>query len=335
MTTDKRNVNPGNSSSQKGVFHGILKRFSGHSRDDHVEGELIDNIVKIVEPRIKDVRGYRKRLQQPLRNCRAHCKAMITKIPGPIYLEESRYYDNPTIKAIFCGSERIEDLLEKSKRTAAQQSLLGKKRVALLTMTSKEKTFFGRKQQGEMVLGDSLLRAIDFTNHNVVGLTTTLEASLEALERYSLEIIFEAAARELSEVRNRLVDLRERHERLRAMNKMFGENRSVGMGSVLVPYDPEWHEKKKKLEQMLSESESEIADVGNGCETPNDMLNFVEKYLSKPEEALTIHPVSLRLDWRNVFTEDPNEKANTISLATFTLAHEMQREGVLIAYEQY
>ena len=31
--------------------------------------------------------------------------------------------------------------------------------------------------------------------------------------------------------------------------------------------------------------------------------------------------------------DDPNEKADTITFATFTLADEMQREGVLVEYE--
>jgi len=42
--------------------------------------------------------------------------------------------------------------------------------------------------------------------------------------------------------------------------------------------------------------------------------------------------ISLRLNWKNVLTDDPNEKAETITFATFTLSDEMQREGVLVEY---
>lgn len=85
---------------------------------------------------------------------------------------------------------------------------------------------------------------------------------------------------------------------------------------------------------MLVETESEIATARSESERPEDWLTIVENFLSRPEDILSMRPVSLRLNWSNVLTDDPDEKANTITFATFTLADEMQREGVLVAYEQ-
>jgi hypothetical protein len=202
-------------------------------------------------------------------------------------------------------------------------------------MRSTEKKIFGRKKQGEMILGDVAMRSIDFTDHNLVGLATTLADSRAALEKFTLEIIIEAAARELSEIRKRLVDLRQRQEQLRAMKKMFGSSGTgAGMGCIFVPFDPEKDEKKKKLEQMLVDTENEIAETCDKSGTPEKWLTIVENFLARPEDILSMRLISLRLNWSNVLTNDPDEKANTINLATFTMADEMQREGVLVAYEQ-
>ncbi len=336
MISDRGRQGQSKTSTPRPAIRSVLSHLKGllSSDSDPLEDELIDYVIKTVEPKLKQVRGYRKRLQKPLQICREHCKAIVTEIPGPIHLNKSGYYEDPVIKAAFAGSERIEDVLVRAKGAPSQTSLLGTKRVALLTMTSTEKTLFMRKKQGEMVVGDVAMRAITFTDHNVVGLTTTLGASIEELERFCLEIIVEAVARELSEMRTRLVDLRERQERLRAMNKMFGGTKGMGMGSIFVPFDPEKQDKQKKLEQMLLETETEIAAARCKNENPEEWFSIIENFLSKPGDVLSMRLVSLRLDWRNVLTNDPDEEANVITLATFTIANEMQREGVLVTYEQ-
>lgn len=334
MKGDRFNQKQSMTSDQMGVVQSMLSRLVCRLHANKPENELIDYVVNTIEPKLKRVRGYRKRLQEPLQICRKHCRAMVAEIPGPIYLKRSGYSEDPLVNAAFAGSGRIEDLLGRADDTTSENALSGTERVALLTMRSREKTIFGSKRQGSMIVGDSAMRTISFTEHNIVGLATTLVNSREALEKYCLEIIVEATARELFEIRTKLVDLRQRQEWLRAMNKMFGEGKGLGMGCVFVPFDPEKKEKQKKIEQMLKETENEIAVARSESETPENWLTIVENILSRPEDILSMRLVSLRLNWSNVLTDDPEEKADTITFATFTLGEEMQREGVLIAYEQ-
>lgn len=320
-------------SEKTGVLRSLRSRLGWRSQYDKSEISQIDYLVNTIEPQLKSVRGYRKKLHEPLKVCLEHCKAIVDEIPGPIHLQRSKYYDDPLIKAAFAGSDRVEFLLDRADGKTSPSEFSGKERVALLTMRSKEKTIFGSKMQGNMIIGDAAMRAITFTDHNLVGLASTLENSKKELEKYCLEIIAEAAARELSEIRTRLVDLRQRQDRLRAMKKMFGGGKKAGMGAVFVPLDLERHNKRQKLEQMLVETESEIAVASEVSGTPENWLTIVENFLSRPEDILSIQVVSLRLDWCNVLTEDPKEKANAITFATFTLADEMQREGVFVTYE--
>ena len=272
-------------------------------------------------------------MREPLQICREHCRSIVAEIPGPIYLKRSGYSDDPVIKAAFSRPDLVADLLKRADGTTAQATLPGTDRIGLLTMRSTEKTIFGSKKMGNMIVGDAAMRTITFTDHNLVGLATTFESSQEALRKFSFEIIAEATARELSGIRTRLVDLRKRQEWLRGTYKMFGSGKGT-MGCVFVPFDPEKQKKQKKLEQMLEETTNEIASARSESETPEDWLTIVEEFLSSPENILSMRLVSLRLDWSNVLTDDPEEKANTITFATFTLADEMQRDGILVSYEQ-
>ena len=335
MVRDRGDKKKTISFERKGVVRSLLTRFGGMFHTSLPEDELIEYVVNTVEPRLKEVKGYRQRLQGVLRGCRGHCRAMVGEIPGPVLLKRSGYWDEPVMKAAFTGPERIDQLLVRVDGRPSPPESSGPLRVGLLTMRSTEKKIFGSKQQGEMILGDVAMRSINFTDHNLVGLATTLADSREALEKFTLEIIAEAAARELSEIRNRLVNLRQRQEQLRAMRKMFGHGGTgAGMGCIFVPYDPEKDEKKRKLEQMLVETENEIAVASKESDTPEKWLTIIENFLARPEDILSMRLITLRLNWSNVLTNDPDEDANTITLATFTMANEMQREGVLVVYEQ-
>lgn len=311
----------------------MKKWFAGPDSAEQAENELIDHFVSIIEPRLKQVRGYREKLRRPIQMCQAHCRAVVSEIPGPILVKRSGTTDDSLIRAVFLAENNLQSLV---KRVDAEYngSLEGSRRFGLLTMRSTEKTVFGRKKQGDVILGDMAMRAITFIDHNIVGLSNSLPNSMKALESFCLDIMAESASRELSEKRTNLVDLRDRKEKLRAMSRMFGKGQVDGMGAIVVPFDPEYKEKKRRLQEMIIETDHEIVNAIKKSQTPEDWLLIMADFLSRPKDILSMHVVSLRLDWSNILTSDPDEKANTISLAAFSLSHEMQREGVLIAYDR-
>ncbi len=310
----------------------ISERLTSWYRNRQAEIQLVDAVVEIVEPKIRNVRGYRQRLRRPLQICQKHCKAIVAQIPGPIYLERKNYYADPLIKAAFVGSEKIEDLLASPEANVPMPGAPGSERFALLTMTSTEKKIFGPKKQGAMIVADAAMQTITFTEHKIVGLATTLESSRSELEKLSLEIIAEAAARELAGRKSQLTDLRRQRENLHAMSRMFGGGSRAR--SVFGHYNPEEQEKLEKVKHLLEETDKELAVVREGVEEPKDWLAILENYLAAPEKILNGKILSLRLDWKNVLTSDPEEHADTITLARLSLSDAMQRDAVLVSYEQ-
>ncbi len=308
----------------------FTERLKKWYQDRQDNAQLIDYIVETVEPRIKHVRGYRKSLQEPLERCLQHCTSMIIQIPGPIHLESSNYYADPLISAAFVGSEKIEELLARPEARIADEAPAGSDGFVLLTMIRTETTTFGPQKHGEMIISDAAMRAVTFSDHKIVGLTTTLEASRQKMERMSLEIIVEAAARDLAAQRSNLTDLRQQSRSLQAMSRMFGGGRSRGgVGQSL-----EEQEKLARVQDLLAENESELAAVREKTETPEDWLKIVAGSLAAPEKIMHVQPVSLRLDWKNVIVDHAEEQAHTISLAQFSLADELQRDAVILSYGQ-
>ena len=316
-----------------GIFHSLRNRIEGLIRSSDPDHERVDAAVNIIEPQLKLAKNYQTRLREPLKICRAHCRSLVEEIPGPIKLRRNGNRSDPFIRAAFPRAEQLEELLSRADLTRPSAALSGTRRVALLTMSSKERTIFGTKRMGDMMVGDAAMRAVTFTDHTIVGLSPNLADSREALEQYTFDILVEAAARHLSEIRTRLVDLNQRQQWLRTMGKMFGEETRADMGCMFVPYDPEKSRKRREIQHLLAETEDEIASARHGSETPEDWLRIVEQFLLTPENILNMRLMSLRLNWKNVLTDDPSEKADIITFATFTVADEMQREGVLVEYQ--
>ncbi len=290
-----------------------------------LENEVLDHLVDTVDPQMKKVRGYRNKLRDPLAICKQYAKELVSTIPGPIVAERRKLSAKPQLKALFAGADKIEEVL------AAEQALTAADYL-LLTMTRTEKTIFGRKKTGEMVIGDAAMQTVSFTEHKVFPLGSSEPEARAALEQLSIETIILTASRKLVAVLAELSDLHQQQSNLKAMSKMFGgggRNHNVfGVQSI------EEKEKLEKVTELLEETEHDLELYRSKLETPKQRLDSLTEYLSQPEKILTSEPFSLVLDWRNVVVDGLEEKAVTLELTRFSLPGEMERDGVLIDFTQ-
>lgn len=294
------------------------------------EKALIEQVVQAVEPKIRMASGYRKKLGKPIQTCLEHCKALVATIPGPIHLKQTDLDADPLIHAAFLASEGIKKLLLRQDATLEVSTPSTPDRFALLTMVHKQSTVFVPKVEGDMVLANTPMQSITFSDHKIVGLSTTLQSVRNKLEQLIFHMILEATSRELAAKRTNLKELHEHIERLHALSKIFsvGNHPSNYFGHSSY----ENIEKLKKVEKVLQESQDEFVHAREGNETPEDWLTILIDHLNRPEEIMRITPITFRLDWRNVVTEKKEDNANTLTLAQCSLAEEMHRDAVLIAY---
>jgi hypothetical protein len=258
---------------------------------------------------------------------------MVEEIPGPIQLKKSDYDADPLIHAAFLSSPiTLDDLIRKKEKLYNLSPSEEPGRFAILTMVQKETTVFGPKVHGEMIIQDARMKSLTFSDHKVVGLATSLESSRNKLANVCFEMILGAVSNELAAKRTDIRELQEHLERLHAMSHIFLEgSQPKSFFGHDTPVDPD---KLEKVEEMLKEAENELVHERQGYETPEDWLAILIDYLTVPEKVMHIQPISLRLDWRNVITESPEEKAHRITLAQCSLADHIRRDAVLISYVQ-
>lgn len=296
-----------------------------------LEKKLVEHVVDTVDPKIRLASGYRNQLHEPIEVCLQHSKDMVASIPGPIYLNPSDYDADPLIHAAFIGaSVSLKELIEKQDTTLISDEPAGHEMFALLTMSQRETTVFGPKLQGDLLIQDAQMQSVTFSDHKLVGLATSLEASREKLRQLCFEMVLEAISSELAAKRTDINELHDHLKRLRAMSNIFsGGNHARSFFGHAAPRDPE---KLLKVEKMLKEAEDELSQERKGYETPEDWLMSLIEHLRHPEDMMNVHINPLRLDWKNVITESPEEKANDIILAQCSLADEGQRHAIIISY---
>ena len=289
-----------------------------------LENEVLDHLVETVDPQMKKVRGHRNKLREPLAICKEYGDNLVATIPGPILADHGKWSATPQLKALFAGAENAEQLLTADAGADPVNYLL-------LTMTRSEKTIFGRKKRGEMVVGDAKMTSVTFTDHKVFPLGATETEARAALEQLSIETIILTASRKLVEVLAELSDLHQQQSNLKAMSKMFGgAGRSHNVFGV---QSLEQREKLAHVTEMLEETEHDLELYRSKLETPAQRLDSLAEYLSHPEKILTSEPFSLMLDWRNVIIDHPEDKSIPLELTQFSLPDEMQRDGVLIGFD--
>jgi hypothetical protein len=318
-------------SSSFGSSTSLFTRFNFWLKDRELEKELIEHVVETIEPKIRLAGGYRKQLGKPVQVCLEYCRKMVEEIPGPILLNKSDYDADPLIHAAFLGSQvTLKDLIQKQENSANLSESDESERFAILTMVQKETTVLGPKIEGEMIIQDARMKSLTFSDHRIVGLATSLESSRNKLANVCFEMILGAVSKELASKRTDIRELEEHLERLQAMSHIFMEGTQPK--SFFGHNSPEDPEKLEKVEKMLKEAEGDLVQERQGYETPDDWLAVITENLGTPEKVMNINPLSIRLDWRNVITESPVEKAHRITLAQCSLADHIKRDAVLISY---
>lgn len=313
----------------KGKDSFFSRLISKHSQKKE-EDLVIDEIVAHIEPGLKDIRGFRDTLREQVRKCHQHALSLVASLAGPVSLDPSAYHADPLVHASFAGRERLEEFLLENAIQLKDFSSVDGDLYGLMTMNREEKTVYGKKLEGNMIVGDAPMQAINFTEHRLVGVADSLEASKKRLERLTLEVIAESTRRQLGEKRSLIDALRDQQSRLRAMARMFGLDR---FGESKKNYlNSEEKGKQEQVKRLLEETEKELFEARKGNDCAKDWLEIVASRLSFPEQILQCTNQQHCLNWQNVRVGQKDERSSCLTLTRLTLDKELSRDAVLVQF---
>ncbi len=291
----------------------------------------VEEVVDIADPIIRLAHRYRQILLPSVETAVAYCSQLVDSIPGPVRLHRSTYADNPLLKSLFLSVEEMESILQQARSNAVPGE--SQELFALLTMSKTEKTVFGHKQQGELILRDVAMQAVTFVDHRIVAPAADLPAAKLKLEQRSLGILATVAMEKIASLKADLAELRERRERLSSMHRILSGKRQTF--EIFAQPEQENAEKVYELKALLRATEEEISLARKELETPDDTLVHLKRVLDTPAETLALRAQSLKLNWMNVIVLDNEEtEFYQINLAELALKEILQRSAVLVCFDR-
>ncbi|WP_028581960.1 hypothetical protein [Desulfogranum japonicum] len=316
--------------------NGWLSRLAGFfagstGRYDHAIIEAVELAVKIADPDIRQVRRYKHLLYESMAGAMEYFHSMTAAIPGPVVLTSSRYHEDPLVRALFKSPEELEEVLQLSPEVRNLQGQGGRGNVtAMMTMSKEERTVFGNKQVGKLMVREVRQQAVSFYDHRMVAAAFDAANTENGIVHRGVEVLANVAMERLATLQGEKAELYGQKEYLRAMLKIFG-GKSACEKLFSVP-SAENRAKIEKIEKKMMALDQRLLELTDLIGRPEQSFELLEKIVRYPEEILQVRNQSFRLDWKGIRVEDASdEDSDLIHLAEFNL-EEMCRFAVLVTF---
>ena len=309
-------------------WHRLQSQATG---DDPIIQQATDRVVQIADPVIRQAKCYRQVLADPIADSMRYFQSLLETIPGPVVLQRSRYYDDPTVKALFASPDELDEVLryDPENNKLRQQGSTGEV-VAMMTMRRQERTVFGHKQEGELIVRDVRQQAVSFTDHRIVAPSANLDTTRTGIVNRGLEALAMVAMERIALLRANKAELQGRKEYLQGMVKILGVRSH--RQEIFATLTSRNRDDVCKVEQMLAQVEVELETLRQRIGQPEQSLAHLEKVMRSPETILTARRQNLRLNWMGVRVDDePEREGNDITLAELSLEAD-KRSAVLVTF---
>jgi len=328
--------NEQNEQNEQTGFGGWINKLRQRLHDRTTEDDSVtlatEHAVEIADPVIRQANRYRQLLRDPVAGAMTYFRSLAENIPGPVILHRNRYHDDPLVKALFASPEELDEVLRLSPEVNAlrQQGHTGEM-VAMMTMFQNERTIFGSKQDGEMLLREVQMQAVSFSDHRIVAPNPDLESTKTGIVNRGIEVLATVAMERITTLRARKAELTGRREYLKAMAKIYS-GKSFRQ-EMFAPPDIKDREELRKIDQLLDEVNKELEELQAQIALPEQSLTYLEEILRQPDKMLRASMQCLRLNWMGVRVDDePDSQGNDITLAEFHLQDELRRSAVLVSF---
>lgn len=249
----------------------------------------IDQAILTIDPLIKQVADYERRLAPAVRNALAYCRDIAARIPGPVMISRANFASDPLVHALFASADAIDQMFATSqcvRENFSRMALSTGQCCALLGMRLNVKQEFGAELSGEIVRADVPQRVLYFTDH-----TLAEPAPDESTARQRLiEAFYDSLIKTIAEHVNAL-----RKEKL-------GLDQEKAIASAQLRSCKDAAAQIRRLEGL-----QQLLAATHDALQPDRLLETLATQLTAPENLLKISPIAFRVDHNGVIREGEGE----------------------------
>jgi hypothetical protein len=296
---------------------GLLDWLKPPPPEDAELNGVVDRVVARLDPMLRSVADYRRRLAPAVTSARAYCAAIAAQIPGPIEISRPAFASNPLVHALFASADDIERMLARSdcvrEHLVGATPAMGDRCCALLGMRHREKAGFGAQLAGDLVHYDTPQTTLYFTDHTLAEPSPGLQQARLRLTDVMFDSLVESLATHVAAVR-------EEHQGLHTEQAIETARQRAGHG-------PEDHMRR------LADLEARLRATGDALQ-PAQLIDTLVDCLQHPEPYLRLDPVTVAVDRSGVIVGagDAAHSAGDILNFVELTSRDKRRWVVMLAY---
>jgi hypothetical protein len=258
--------------------------------------QAVDAVVEAVDPRLRLMPRYRKRLAPVVIRSIRFMRSLAPQLPQPIELSRAAWAADPYIDAFFATDADVQRLLDRSVELHAFFDAAANVRFdaayGVLGMRRDERNVLASALvEGEM-RADVAQTTVSFAAHTLLGITQDAAATRGRLGEAMLKRVAGLALERIVAVRDRASELQTRKSMLAARLRML-ELRAGNMQALAGEKDPSAEIATIKREiGTLAEDHTELK---TNLATLDYSFEQIEAVLGDPEHHFGVDRVDLRV----------------------------------------
>jgi hypothetical protein len=187
------------------ILSGLGRRLGLAQPPDAATRQAIERAVKAIDPLLKLVSGYERKLAPTVSRALDYCAELAAAIPGPVDISSRAFGADPLVHAIFGGPGDIAEMLGKNREVRQFLADPGQgdaeEFFALLGMRPRERTVMGTALRGDMLQTEVPQQLLYFADHTLWGPGRSYEITRQRLQAAAFDSLAFRFADRVSELR--------------------------------------------------------------------------------------------------------------------------------------
>ena len=297
--------------------------------------QAIEHVVDEINPKLRAVSNYRKKLRQAVERALAHSTEIAASLPGPIEVNKSLWSSDPMLRAFFTGIEDMRQVLSDNREVHDYFAADGSGQshcYALLNMERSERTVLGVEGSGNIIKRDVLQTSVSFKDRQVVEPDASESHLREDLEQRAFEVLVEYV---LEHITGLIADRHSLNEQKLLLDMQL-RLKQVKQAS-LSPLLEGGHKAGglEALQQQQQHTRQAFEQAGARLTTLDDYIDRITEVLGHPEQYFRVNPVSMCLSPMNIKHDGKTTTpGNELTLSEYLLGEEIRRILLIIRFSR-
>ena len=304
------------------------EKMASREQEQHVR-QAVERLVDEVNPKIRAVSGYRRKLSPAVQRTLAFSKQVVSTLPSAVIVSKTTWNSDPRVRALFSSIDDLQQVYSGSQvvREFFDRNAGVDECYALLSMKRSERTVLGMELHGEVMKRDIKQTSVSFSDHRVVRIADTEPALRGELEDRAFEVTVAYLLEQLNELITSRNSLEERNQ-LQAMQLRLARARQASLLPLLEGEDVgELQEQQRQTNEALDHARARLT-------TLDDYIDRMTDVLAHPEQHLKLDCTTLRLSKMNIkLDRDSTPEGYDLDLNEITLGR-LQRVIMLTRFHR-